>query len=201
MIIRLMQSFLLILLISCSNESDNTIDIVKIDDSYFFQKETYNVTFLNCDQPKNQIANLKSTIDNQHFIGISAIDFNDLEIDGCSTKNFALNELTPQEGNPFENEFLFDISECTAKVDKLDINVVFSDFLNLTSDLPVSVWHGVSDLNNNNFYWVNLFKNYEHRNNVLSAWTSDINSGLIAKQLKTVGNCSIPRLYYFPKAD
>ena len=45
------------------------------------------------------------------------------------------NELTPQEGNPFENEFLIDISECKSNVEIFDINEVFSDFLNLTSDL------------------------------------------------------------------
>ena len=85
-----------------------------------------------------------------------------------------------------------------SNVEIFDINEVFSDFLNLTSELPTSVWHGVSDLDNGNFYWVNLFKNNEHRNEVLNAWTSDRNSGLIAKKLKSVGYCSIPKLYYFP---
>ena len=79
-----------------------------------------------------------------------------------------------------------------------DINEVFSDFLNLTSELPTSVWHGVSELDNENFYWVNVFNNNKHRNEVLNTWTSNRNSGLIAKQLKSVGNCSIPKLYYFP---
>ncbi len=121
-----------------------------------------------------------------------------MDIEGCTKDTFALNELTPQEGNPFAKEFLIDISECKSIVKIFDINEVFSDFLNVTSDLSTSVWHGVSDLDNGNFYWVNLFKNNEHRNEVLNAWTSDRNSGLIAKQLKSVGYCSIPELYYFP---
>ena len=198
MLIRLMQSFLLILLISCSSEFNNTSNVVKIDDSYFFQKEKYNISFFSCDRPQNQLANIRSTIDNQHFIKISTIDFEELDIEECTKDTFALDELTPQEGNPFENEFLIDISECKSNVEIFDINEVFSDFLNLTSELPTSVWHGVSDLDNGNFYWVNLFKNNEHRNEVLNAWTSDRNSGLIAKQLKSVGYCSIPELYYFP---
>ena len=198
MLIRLMQSFLLILLISCSSEFNNTSNVVKIDDSYFFQKEKYNISFYSCDRPQNQLVNIRSTIDDQHFIEISTIDFQELDIEGCTKNTFALNELTPQEGNPFENEFLIDISECETNVEIFDINEVFSDFLNLTSDLPGLVWHGVSDLDNDNFYWVNLFKNNEHRNEVLNAWTSDRNSGLIAKQLKSVGYCSIPKLYYFP---
>ena len=198
MLIRLMQSFLLILLISCSSESNNTSNVVKIDDSYFFQKEKYYISFFSCDQPQNQLANLRSTIDNQHFIEISTIDSQRLDIEGCTKDTFALNELTPQEGNPFENEFLIDISECKTNVDTFDINEVFSDFLNLTSELPTSVWHGVSELDNENFYWVNVFNNNKHRNEVLNTWTSNRNSGLIAKQLKSVGNCSIPKLYYFP---
>ena len=198
MLIRLVQSFLLILLISCSSESNNTSNVVKIDDSYFFQKEKYYISFFSCDQPQNQLANIRSTIDNQHFIEISTIDSQELDIEGCTKDTFALNELTPQEGNPFENEFLIDISECKANVDTFDINETFSDFLNVTADLSTSVWHGVSDLDNGNFYWVNLFKNNEHRNEVLNAWTSDRNSGLIAKKLKSVGYCSIPKLYYFP---
>ena len=198
MLIRLMQSFLLILLISCSSEFNNTSNVVKIDDSYFFQKEKYNISFFSCDRPQNQLVNIRSTIDDQHFIEISTIDSQELDIEGCTKNTFALNELTPQEGNPFENEFLIDISECETNVEIFDINEVFSDFLNLTSDLPGLVWHGVSDLDNDNFYWVNLFKNNEHRNEVLNAWTSDRNSGLIAKQLKSVGYCSIPKLYYFP---
>jgi len=198
MLIRLVQSFLLILLISCSSENDNTSNVVKIDDSYFFQKEKYNVSFYNCDQPKNELTNLRSTIDNQHFIEISTIDSQRLDIEGCTKDTFALNELTPQEGNPFENEFLIDISECKTNVDTFDINETFADFLNLTSDLSSLVWHGVSDLDNDNFYWVNLFKNNDHRNEVLNTWTSDRNSGRIAKQLKSVGYCSIPKLYYFP---
>ena len=193
-----MQSFLLILLISCSSESNNTSNVVKIDDSYFFQKEKYYISFFSCDQPQNQLANLRSTIDNQHFIEISTIDSQRLDIEGCTKDTFALNELTPQEGNPFENEFLIDISECKTNVDTFDINETFADFLNLTSDLSSLVWHGVSDLDNDNFYWVNLFKNNEHRNEVLNTWTSDRNSGRIAKQLKSVGYCSIPKLYYFP---
>ena len=198
MLIRLVQSFLLILLISCSSESNNTSNVVKIDDSYFFQKEKYYISFFSCDQPLNQLANLRSTIDNQHFIEISTIDSQRLDIEGCTKDTFALNELTPQEGNPFENEFLIDISECKTNVDTFDINETFADFLNLTSDLSSLVWHGVSDLDNDNFYWVNLFKNNDHRNEVLNTWTSDRNSGRIAKQLKSVGYCSIPKLYYFP---
>lgn len=198
MLIRLVQSFLLILLISCSSESNNTSNVVKIDDSYFFQKEKYYISFFSCDQPQNQLANLRSTIDNQHFIEISTIDSQRLDIEGCTKDTFALNELTPQEGNPFENEFLIDISECKTNVDTFDINETFADFLNLTSDLSSLVWHGVSDLDNDNFYWVNLFKNNDHRNEVLNTWTSDRNSGRIAKQLKSVGYCSIPKLYYFP---
>ena len=198
MLIRLMQSFLLILLISCSSEFNNTSNVVKIDDSYFFQKEKYNISFFSCDRPQNQLANIRSTIDNQHFIKISTIDFEELDIEECTKDTFALDELTPQEGNPFENEFLIDISECKSNVEIFDINEVFSDFLNLTSELPTSVWHGVSDLDNGNFYWVNVFNNNEHRNEVLNTWTSNRNSGLIAKQLKSVGNCSIPKLYYFP---
>ena len=198
MLIRLMQSFLLIFLISCSSEFENTSNVVKIDDSYFFQKEKYNISFYSCDQPKNELANIRGTIDNQYFIEISTIVSQELDIEGCNSNTFTLNELTPQEGNLFEDEFLFDISECKTKEDNLDINVVFNNFLNLTADFPTSVWHGVSDLDNNNFYWVNVFKNNEHRNEVLNAWTSDRNSGLIAKQLKSVGNCSIPKLYYFP---
>ena len=198
MLIRLVQSFLLILLISCSSESNNTSNVVKIDDSYFFQKEKYYISFFSCDQPQNQLANLRSTIDNQHFIEISTIDSQRLDIEGCTKDTFALNELTPQEGNPFKNEFLIDISECKTNVDTFDINETFADFLNLTSDLSSLVWHGVSDLDNDNFYWVNLFKNHDHRNEVLNTWTSDRNSGRIAKQLKSVGYCSIPKLYYFP---
>ena len=198
MLIRLVQSFLLILLISCGSEFDNTSNIVKIDDSYFFQKEKYYISFFSCDQPQNQLANLRSTIDNQHFIEISTIDSQRLDIEGCTKDTFALNELTPQEGNPFENEFLIDISECKTNVDTFDINETFADFLNLTSDLSSLVWHGVSDLDNDNFYWINLFKNNDHRNEVLNTWTSDRNSGRIAKQLKSVGYCSIPKLYYFP---
>ena len=198
MLIRLVQSFLLILLISCSSESNNTSNVVKIDDSYFFQKEKYYISFFSCDQPQNQLANLRSTIDNQHFIEISTIDSQRLDIEGCTKDTFALNELTPQEGNPFENEFLIDISKCKSNVEIFDINEVFSDFLNLTSELPTSVWHGVSELDNENFYWVNVFNNNKHRNEVLNTWTSNRNSGLIAKQLKSVGNCSIPKLYYFP---
>ena len=198
MLIRLMQSFLLILLISCSSEFNNTSNVVKIDDSYFFQKEKYNISFFSCDRPQNQLANIRSTIDNQHFIKISTIDFEELDIEECTKDTFALDELTPQEGNPFENEFLIDISECKSNVEIFDINEVFSDFLNLTSELPTSVWHGVSELDNENFYWVNVFNNNEHRNEVLNTWTSNRNSGLIAKQLKSVGNCSIPKLYYFP---
>ena len=193
-----MQSFLLILLISCGSEFDNTSNVVKIDDSYFFQKEKYYISFFSCDQPQNQLANIRSTIDNQHFIEISTIDSQELDIEGCTKDTFALNELTPQESNPFANEFLIDISECKTNVDTFDINETFADFLNLTSDLSSLVWHGVSDLDNDNFYWVNLFINNDHRNEVLNAWTSDTNSGLIAKQLKSVGNCSIPKLYYFP---
>ena len=198
MLIRLVQSFLLILLISCSSESNNTSNVVKIDDSYFFQKEKYYISFFSCDQPQNQLANLRSTIDNQHFIEISTIDSQRLDIEGCTKDTFALNELTPQEGNPFENEFLIDISECKTNVDTFDINETFADFLNLTLDLSSLVWHGVSDLDNDNFYWVNLFNNNEHRNEVLNTWTSDRNSGRIAKQLKSVGYCSIPKLFYFP---
>ena len=198
MLIRLMQSFLLILLISCSSEFSNNSNIVKIDDSYFFQKEKYNISFFSCDRPQNQLANIRSTIDNQHFIKISTIDFEELDIEECTKDTFALDELTPQEGSPFENEFLIDISECKSNVEIFDINEVFSDFLNLTSELPTSVWHGVSELDNENFYWVNVFNNNEHRNEVLYTWTSNRNSGLIAKQLKSVGNCSIPKLYYFP---
>ena len=198
MLIRLVQSFLLILLISCSSESNNTSNVVKIDDSYFFQKEKYYISFFSCDQPQNQLANTRSTIDNQHFIEISTIDSQELDIEGCTKDTFALNELTPQEGNPFENEFLIDISECKTNVDTFDINETFADFLNLTSDLSSLVWHGVSDLDNDNFYWINLFKNNDHRNEVLNTWTSDRNSGRIAKQLKSVGYCSIPKLYYFP---
>lgn len=198
MLIPLLQSFLLILLISCSSEFDNTSNVVKIDDSYFFQKEKYNISFFSCDQPQNQLANIRSTTDYQHFIEISTIDSQELDIEGCTRDTFALNELTPKEGNPFANEFLIDISECKTNVDIFNINEVFAEFLNLTADLSTLVWHGVSDLDNDNFYWVNLFKNNEHRNEVLNAWTSDRNSGLIAKQLKSVGYCSIPKLYYFP---
>ncbi|OUW80614.1 MAG: hypothetical protein CBD79_02310 [Gammaproteobacteria bacterium TMED219] len=198
MLIPLLQSFLLILLISCSSEFDNTSNVVKIDDSYFFQKEKYNISFFSCDQPQNQLANIRSTTDYKHFIEISTIDSQELDIEGCTRDTFALNELTPKEGNPFANEFLIDISECKTNVDIFNINEVFAEFLNLTADLSTFVWHGVSDLDNDNFYWVNLFKNNEHRNEVLNAWTSDRNSGLIAKQLKSVGYCSIPKLYYFP---
>lgn len=197
MLIRLMQSFLLILLISCSSELENTSNVVKIDDSYFFQKEQYNVSLYSCDTPVPKKTNFRNTENNQYFIGISTIDFPNFEEEGCLKEVFVLNELTPEQDDPFKNAFLFDISDCEALVDQLDLNI-FSEFINLSSNLAAPVWHGVSNLTNKRFYWVNVFASLEDRNSVLSAWTSDRNSGLIAKQLKSVGNCSIPKLYYFP---
>ncbi len=198
MLLRVVQFFLLIFLISCSTNENTQLNSTTIEDSYFFQKDTYNMSLYKCEKPQLDVGNLRVSETFQELLYTSTISPSTLDIEGCATEDLIINELTPAIEVSFDQAFLIDISYCKTTKDEFDLNKDFTNFLTISADLDQSPWHGVSNVEDNNFVWINVFDDYEHRENLLLQWSNSNESGIIAKEFKALGKCSVPELYYFP---
>ena len=71
MLKRIFQLFTIFFIIGCnSSDNQNTTEIIK--DSYFFQKNIFNVNLYTCDRPKDDFQiSYKSTDNQANFINIS----------------------------------------------------------------------------------------------------------------------------------
>ena len=198
MLPRVLQFFLLFLLISCATDENKQVNSTTIEDSYFFQKDTYNLSLYKCEKPQLDIGNLRVSNTFQELLYISTISPSMLDIEGCETEDLIINELTPAIEVRFDQPFLIDISYCISTKDEFDLNKDFTNFLTISANLDQSPWHGVSNIEDNNFVWINVFDDYEHRENLLLQWSNSDDSGIIAKEFKALGKCSVPKIYYFP---
>lgn len=198
MLLRVVQFFLLIFLISCSTDENTQLNSTTIEDSYFFQKDTYNMSLYKCEKPQLDVGNLRVSETFQELLYTSTISPSTLDIEGCATEDLIINELTPAIEVSFDQAFLIDISYCKTTKDEFDLNKDFTNFLTISADLDQSPWHGVSNVEDNNFVWINVFDDYEHRENLLLQWSNSNESGIIAKEFQALGKCSVPELYYFP---
>ena len=61
----------------------------------------------------------------------------------------------------------------------------------------LQVWTGISNLENNSFLWINIWKSEEYREEFLLEWINSANSGRFAIALRTSAICQNPSTYLF----
>ena len=69
--------------------------------------------------------------------------------------------------------------------------------LNFIKDNNVRVWTGISTLENNNFYWINIWESEEYREQFLAKWIKSNNSGIFARALSLSAVCKNPSTYLY----
>jgi len=187
------------ILVTCSAEDVNQTETELISDSYFFQKKTFNVNLYNCLSPNDRFsANHLISSGRLHQIRLSEILENKEEIEGCTLESFKLKELSPNYSYLLENSFLLESSVCTSLIDDdLETNLV--PYMSTLKREEIEVWTGITDINENNFLWVNIWQSEESRTEFMSYWLKTRKSGMLADDLRDVAYCQTPNVLMFLK--
>ena len=90
-----------------------------------------------------------------------------------------------------------ELSNCDSKVEEdilLDALAPYLEYLKVNN---VQVWTGISKIENNNFYWINIWESENYREQFLAEWINSANSGKFAKALSSSAVCQNPSTYLF----
>lgn len=188
---------LVLFLISCSdNEEVQNTEI--ITDSYFFQKKTFNFNLYKCNKPIESInSSYKKTSDSLNFYKFSELTAQDDQIDGCTQIYTQINELTPLKEELLLGNTYMEFSNCNSKVEEDVLLEALGSYLEYLKDNNVQVWTGISKIEDNNFYWINIWESENYREQFLTEWLNSANSGKFAKALNTSATCENPSTYLF----
>ena len=186
-------------LISCSADEINQTETEIISDSYFFQKKVFNVNLYTCVSRSDRFSgNHFITSDRLNQIRLSEILDDKEEIEGCTLETFKLKELTPNYSYLLNNSFLLEKSICTALKDE-DLESNLEPYMSTVKREEIKVWTGITDINENNFLWVNVWQSEESRTEFMSYWLDTRKSGMLANDLRDIAYCQTPEVLMFLK--
>ena len=187
----------IVFLISCSdNEEVQNTEI--ITDSYFFQKKVFNMNLYNCTTPiENVDSTYKKTSDSLNFYKFSELTEQDNQIASCTQTYTQINELTPLKSGLLLGLSYMELSNCNSKVEEELLLEDLAPYLEYLKENDVQVWTGISNLENNSFLWINIWKSEEYREEFLLEWINSDNSGKFAIALSSSARCQNPSTYLF----
>ena len=188
-----------IFIISCSDNDSNKTDTEIISDSYYFQKKLFNVNLYNCLNKNERFsADYLITTDSFTQIRLSEILENKEQIPDCDLESFELNELTPNYSSLLNNSFFLELSNCTA-LNEGNVETYLEPYLSMLKREEINVWSGVSNLDEDNFFWINIWESEQSRTDFMEYWVKTRKSGLLANDLRDIAYCESPNTYMFLK--
>ena len=189
--------FSIYFLISCTENRENQRTEV-ITDSYFFQKNIFNMNLYKCNLPnQNFNTTYKKTSDFSNFYKFSELIEKDEEVDNCIQIYAKITELTPLKDQLLLGDVYMEISNCNSKVEEQILVDSLKPYLDYIKENNVQVWTGISSLENDNFLWINIWESDKYREKFLLEWVNSDNSGKIAKTLMSSAFCENPSTYLF----
>ena len=90
-----------------------------------------------------------------------------------------------------------ELSNCNSKVEEELLLEDLAPYLEYLKENDVQVWTGISNLENNSFLWINIWKSEEYREEFLLEWINSDNSGKFAIALSSSARCQNPSTYLF----
>ena len=193
----ILKLFSIFFLISCTENSENQRTEV-ITDSYFFQKNTFNMNLYKCNAPnQNFNSTYRKTSDLSNFYKFSELTEKDEEIDNCVHIYAKISELTPLKEQLLMGDVYMEVSNCRSKVEEEILIDSLKPYLEYLKENNVQVWTGISSLEKANFLWINIWESEEYREKFLLEWVNSNNSGKIAKTLMASAVCENPSTYLF----
>ena len=189
--------FSIFFLVSCTENSENQRTEV-ITDSYFFQKNIFNMNLYKCNSPnQNFNTTYKKTSDLSNFYKFSELIEKDEEVDNCVQIYAKISELTPLKDQLLMGDVYMEISNCNSKVEEQILVDSLKPYLDYLKENNVQVWTGISSIEKDNFLWINIWESEEYRERFLLEWVNSNNSGKIAKTLISSAFCENPSTYLF----
>ena len=193
----LIKLLITILLTSCSKTEDLT-QTELITDSYFFQKNTFNLNLYNCNKPSEDFdSTYKKTSDLLNFYKLSELTKKDDPIVDCIQTYALIKELTPLKEELISGDTYMELSNCDSKVEEDILLDALAPYLEYLKKNNVQVWTGISNIENNNFYWINIWESENYREQFLAEWINSVDSGKFAKALSLSALCQNPSTYLF----
>ena len=193
----LIKLLITILLTSCSKTEDLT-QTELITDSYFFQKNTFNLNLYNCNKPSEDFnSTYKKTSDLLNFYKLSELTEKDDPIVDCIQTYAQIKELTPLKEELISGDTYMELSNCDSKVEEDILLDALAPYLEYLKKNNVQVWTGISNIENNNFYWINIWKSENYREQFLAEWINSVDSGKFARALSLSAACQNPSTYLF----
>ena len=189
--------FSIFFLVSCTENTENQRTEV-ITDSYFFQKNIFNMNLYKCNSPnQNFNTTYKKTSDFRNFYKFSELIEKDEEVDNCIQIYAKISELTPLKDQLLMGDVYMEISNCNSKVEEQILVDSLKPYLDYLKENNVQVWTGISSIEKDNFLWINIWESEEYRERFLLEWVNSNNSGKIAKTLMSSAFCENPSTYLF----
>ena len=172
------QFLLLIFLFGCGNDNMPNTEVISINDAFFFQKDTYFFTLINCDSKEN-ILDFRKSDDGKTFLYIGKEDKSEIFRENCSTSSYSINQITTNDLLDNTDIYL-DISMCTKNIDA-DDKEDFKIYLNFIDLNNILVFSAISQLDDNKYLWVNIWPSKLERLNSLDKLIKSPNARSISE--------------------
>ena len=171
-----------------------------ITDSYFFQKNVFNLNLYKCVTAQSDFNSIyKKSFDMSDFLYLSELKDKDLEVENCNQTYSVINELTPIKENLLEGDLYLELSKCIANVAEDELYASLDSYLEYIKNKDINLWSGVSELNGDNFIWVNIWPNQEYREIFMKDWLNSSKAGDFAQELSKSAICESPYTNLFLK--
>ena len=187
------------LMAGCKDTSKENSTVL-ITDSYFFQKNVFNLNLYKCVTAQSDFNSIyKKSFDMSDFLYLSELKDKDLEVENCNQTYSVINELTPIKENLLEGDLYLELSKCIANVAEDELYASLDSYLEYIKNKDINLWSGVSELNGDNFIWVNIWPNQEYREIFMKDWLNSSKAGDFSQELSKSAICESPYTNLFLK--
>ena len=164
-----------------------------ITDSYFFQKNIFYLNLYECVNAQTEFNSAyKISSDLVDYLNLTTIKDQDIEIKDCIHTNAEINELTPVKEDLLRGALYLELSNCIAKTDKEASYASLTNYLEYLKNNNVNLWSGISEFNDNQFIWINIWPSREYRENFMKSWLDSAKSGEFSQELSETAICEDP---------
>ena len=164
-----------------------------ITDSYFFQKNTFNLNLYKCVIAQTNFnSTYRISSDQTDYLNLSTIMDQDTEIENCIHTFAKINELTPVKEELLKGNLYLELSNCIAKTEEDVLYASLTSYLEYVKNNDVNLWTGISEFEDNQFIWVNIWPSQDYRETFMKTWLDSSKSGEFSLKLSETAICENP---------
>ena len=100
--------------------------------------------------------------------------------------------MTPVKEDLLKGNLYLELSNCIAKTEEDVLYSSLTSYLEYVKNNDVNLWSGISEFEDNQFIWVNIWPSQDYRETFMKTWLDSSKSGEFSLELSEIAICESP---------